>query len=698
MRRLCSLLALALVAATSAITTSAPAPAAAEQPLPPAWLRGEIRRTTYDGVSDDLLTAGLGRSGLASTVPPPFADPAAPTAAELRRRAIYRNYRALVDMGPQAFGVLYGPNVTADGEVTSGEGLVAGVEFLASAGSLGGHDEVTMMVQVPDSFDPARPCIVTGASSGSRGVYGAIATSGEWGLKRGCAVAYTDKGTGVGAHDLSDDEVSLVTGERVDARSAGRASNFTAPVTDRQREAYSATHPDRFAWEHAHSGRNPEATWGRDVLRSIELALHVLDREYEPAITPDNTIVIASSVSNGAAAALRAAESDRGRLIDAVAVSEPQVTPAYDADVAIVQGDGPPLRDHSRPLYDYATLVNLYQGCANRAPANAAAPLNTTPAALGDNRCASLAGARLVTGPSVTEQAEHAQRILNEAGILPEQNAVQPSHWALAVPQGISVTYANAYARASVVDGLCGYGFAAVDGAGAVRELAPDEDARLFGEGNGIPPTAGIDIVNDRSVGGARRDLVSVSPSTGVQDQNLDGARCLRSLWDGGDRAGVAPEVRGAGRTLHRSVDDLLATADLDGRPAVIVTGRADGIVAPNHASRPYYARNQRVEGDGSALRYYEVLNAQHLDALNSLPGFDTRYVPLHHYFIAALDLVYGYLTEGTPLPASQVVRATPRAGGAGQAFTDAHLPPIAPVPGDGTAITFDGAQLTIPD
>ena len=31
--------------------------------------------------------------------------------------------------------------------------------------------------------------IVTGTSSGSRGVYGAIGSSGEWGLKNGCALA-----------------------------------------------------------------------------------------------------------------------------------------------------------------------------------------------------------------------------------------------------------------------------------------------------------------------------------------------------------------------------------------------------------------------------------------------------------------------------------------------------------------------------
>jgi hypothetical protein len=52
-----------------------------------------------------------------------------------------------------------------------------------------------LMVQIPDSFDPTNSCVVAAPSSGSRGVYGAIATAGEWGLKHGCAVAYTNKGT-----------------------------------------------------------------------------------------------------------------------------------------------------------------------------------------------------------------------------------------------------------------------------------------------------------------------------------------------------------------------------------------------------------------------------------------------------------------------------------------------------------------------
>src|SRR3546814_1144686 len=50
----------------------------------------------------------------------------------------------------------------------------------------------------------SRPCIVLGPSSGSRGVYGAIGTAGEWGLKKGCAVALSDTGKGMGLHDLTD--------------------------------------------------------------------------------------------------------------------------------------------------------------------------------------------------------------------------------------------------------------------------------------------------------------------------------------------------------------------------------------------------------------------------------------------------------------------------------------------------------------
>ena len=88
------------------------------------------------------------------------------------------------------------------------------------------RENVTLMVQVPASFNPAKACIVTGTSSGSRGVYGAIGSSGEWGLKRGCAVAYADKGTGMGVHDLLDDTVNLIDGTRTTADLAGSDSQL----------------------------------------------------------------------------------------------------------------------------------------------------------------------------------------------------------------------------------------------------------------------------------------------------------------------------------------------------------------------------------------------------------------------------------------------------------------------------------------
>src|SRR6202045_1230887 len=222
-----------------------------------------VIHTYYDGVSNDLLTGGLGKTGLGSATAPGFADPLHPTAEELRRSAIYNNYRALVDPTPGGgYGTLYGPNVKPAGTVTTSAGLIPGDEFITYE-----QARVTMMVQVPDGFDPMNSCIVTAPSSGSRGVYGAIATAGEWGLKHGCAVAYTDKGTGTGAHDLQNNTVNLTRGERADATTAGDSANFTVAISDGARAAFNAATPNRFAFKHAHSQQNPEKDWGENVLR-----------------------------------------------------------------------------------------------------------------------------------------------------------------------------------------------------------------------------------------------------------------------------------------------------------------------------------------------------------------------------------------------------------------------------------------------
>jgi hydroxybutyrate-dimer hydrolase len=92
----------------------------------PNFISGGVRTQTYDGTTDDLLTAGLGKDGLASATPPSISNPAAPSAADLRRLAIYSNYRALVDMSANGgYGRFWGPNVDLNGNDTLGQGMIA---------------------------------------------------------------------------------------------------------------------------------------------------------------------------------------------------------------------------------------------------------------------------------------------------------------------------------------------------------------------------------------------------------------------------------------------------------------------------------------------------------------------------------------------------------------------------------------------
>jgi len=645
-----------------------------------------VLQNHYDGISDDLLTGGLGKTGLGQTIPPAMSDPTKSKAVELRKRAIYANYRALADMTPGGgYGVLYGPNIDLAGRDSLGEGKIAGDEFLTYL------EGATLLVQVPDRFDPKDPCIVTATSSGSRGIYGAIGTSGEWGLKRGCAVAYTDKGTGTGIHDLATDTVNLVTGERASAARAGEDSLFTARVSAEQRARYLRDYPHRVAMKHAHSQVNPEKDWGRYTLAAIEFAFHVLngltDRR-AGRYMPDNTLVIASSISNGAYAALAAAEQDTRGLIDGLALSEPNVSLA---DV--------------RSTLDTSTLLNIYLPCASLADANRSAPFNTVPQPLREARCASLAKKGLLRSSTLAQQDAESQRIINEYGILPDANLVLPSHYTLSVVQGIAVTYANSYGRFSVLDNLCGYSFAASTSSG-VDAGNPVEAGGLensFALANGIPPTAGINLINNLSPGGAKEDRLSASPSSGARDLNLDGALCLRSLATGVDAVSGRPlegELAEQARRVRRGIEETRLTGNLRGKPAVFVNGRADGVLPPNYASRAYYARNKAVE-PGSTLYYYEVTRAHHLDVLNGLAGFDSRYVPLNVYLTQALNLMWDHLKSGRPLPPSQVVRTRTREikDGRPVPLSLANLPPIERAPAPNARIALDAeGRLRIPD
>lgn len=700
----------ALAVLAAAVLTACGGGDGGELNAKPGYL-GTVRQQSYDGRSDDLLTAGMGKSGLAAATAPGFAIALQPTAAELRRLAIYTNYRAMLDMtAAGGYGTLYGPNVDAQGRVTAGEGRIAGIEYIAFSDDGTGRKNVTLMVQVPASFDPRKACIITATASGSRGVYGAI-TTGEWGLKRGCAVAYSDKGTGAAPHDLMNDTVPLIDGTRSTAAAAGKQAAFNAGLTAGELAAFNTAMPNRFAFKHAHSGQNPEKDWGRTTLQAVEFAYYVLNERYGDrnilgerlrTLKPSNTIVIASSISNGGGAAIAAAEQDSQGLINGVAVSEPAVELPASPGVTVQRG-GTALPVVGKTLVDFTSYANLYQSCASLAASVSSSPYAAAFAAgfastalpIAPNRCAALRTAGLLNATTTAAQAEEALQKLRDYGWEPESSELHASLAAFEVAPAVSVTFANSLSRASVKDNLCGYSYAGATAAGAVTPLAPEALASMFSTGNGVPPSSGVQLINNKGKFGAARDFLSVSMNSGVADWNTPGALCLRNLVTGND---------GAARALQAGVDETRRNGNLQGKPAIIVHGRADALLPVNHTTRPYVALNRKVEGAASKLSYVEVTNAQHFDSFiglpTVLPGYDTRYIPLHVYLNRALDAMYDHLANGKALPPSQVVRTVPRGGNPGQApaIQPANLPLIAGTPAAADRIEVSAGAIRVPD
>jgi len=653
----------------------------------PAFL-GSVTTATYDGASDDLLTAGLGWDGLQSATPPVLS--ATPTASELRRRAIYNNYRALVDITTAGgYGVIYGPNVPVEGgapNATPGAGKIAGTEYVTYSIDATGKAAATLMVQIPSTFNQSAACVVTATSSGSRGVYGAVSAAGEWGLKRGCAVAYTDKGTGNGAHELDTNTITLINGLTANATTAGNASHFTAALTDAQRTAFTAANPFRYAFKHAHSQVNSEKDWGLYTRQAIEFALWAINEQFAPTVPGTseklrqfiaaNTLVIASSVSNGHG--LAAAEGDTTGLIDAVVVGEPQINLTLPAGLIVARGGvNYPAAAIGRPLYDYTSLANMLFPCAAYSPTLAMSPfLANVTMASAQNRCGALAASGDVIGADFISQANDALARLRAAGYEVESDLLYASMFAFATP-AVAVTFANAYARASVIDNLCGFSFATTNAGGMPTAAAISPMLTVFGNGNGIPPTNGINLIYNNAVGGPINHFVA--------DNNFAflGAQCLRQLWTTSSAAAVA---------VQAGVNEVRVTGNLRAKPTLIVHGRADTQVPVNHTSRPYFGANKMVEGAASRLSYIEVLNAQHFETFLPFAGFSERWIPLHYYDNQALNLMWNHLRSGAPLPGSQVVRAVPRGVGAPPISVTVNLPPIVTVPAAGDAINFNTA------
>jgi hydroxybutyrate-dimer hydrolase len=620
------------------------------------------------------------------------------------------------------YGVLYGPNIDLAGNNTRGEGLVPGVEYVGVLDDGSGRKRVTMAVQIPDSFDVNAPCVVLGPSSGSRGVYGAIGSAGDWGLKRGCAVALTDAGKGMGLNDLSDDSVHRIDGTRASRTVAGTLAHFAANITDAARVAFNAAFPNRLALKHAHSQMNPEKDWGNDTLAAAQYAMYALNQQYGPSasmasnakavrFTADNTMVIAASVSNGGAAVLRAAEQDTAGIIDGVVAGEPSAQPSTTAGYG-VQFAGAPVAAYGKPLMDYFTIANLYQPCAALAPSAALTEVSifnyiglTGQTTTATNRCNQLAAKGLVTGATTAERAASALAKLRAAGWTADNDVMHNAHYALGNAVIISMMYTNAYGKFSVADNLCGMSAAAV-AAGVPAPMAVNVRAASYATGNGTVNGTPATVVYNDSVGGAKAWNLGVSPSSGVADFALDAALCQRALFTGVDTVtgtaltATSTPTKAQSDAVKAGVADVMLNGNLRGKPTLMLAGRSDALLPINNSERAYAAYNRLVEGAASRLSYIEVTNAQHFDSFNAFSGFDTRYVPLHTYFVHAMNAMYASLKDGKALPVSQVVRTTPRGGvpGAAPAITAANVPGIAAAPAVADQIVFSGTSLSVPN
>lgn len=699
------------------------------QKLKPSFIRGNILHGHYD----DLLTAGLGRVGLAPLgCMPPFNDPQ-PTTAEIRRNAVVASHLGLIDRTPGAgYGTLYGPGIVMDADgksrATNG-GVIPGDEYLAYAADSDEPDAVvTLMVQIPDDFDEQNPCIVTAPSSGSRGIYGGVAAAGEWALQHRCAVAYTDKGTGIGVHDLDTDIAYLINGLS-DGATLGAAVHFrVSPFVRRTALEMGLQH--RLAFKHAHSGTNAEAHWGRDVLLAIQFAFFVLNLKYDrfaqgKPFSRNDVAVIASGISNGAGASLRAVEEDVMGWIDGFALGEPAIQPESDLRIKI-EDRGIPVAKCGLPILDYMSFLAIYQ------PAVADRPLPTAEAGAKAWR-EELAKRGLLSGNTDDERSENAQEKIRAHGILKDQEALQYSHSFLAIPVGVSVTYASAYGYFRVDEPVCSYSFARTDNQGKPIPLTDSCSPlypHLFAYGNGVPPymfrtylppVPAIAAAAESKTGTANTAEAAKQEPTTIRISILldgqaadkmtdiaravDGVLALRRVVTGDDaetKQVLSPEERRQHERIAKGMQEVRATGRLHGKPGIIVHGRADAVIAPNHTSRAYVALNQLVEGSRSGLRYVEVTNTHHFDALNTPFNLAKDFNSLHPYLLQALSWMRDHLAGKKALPPSQVVATTSRGvdqNGQPRPIDPQHpernLPPISAHPGE-NEIKFDHMTRTL--
>lgn len=577
-----------------------------------------LKKVYYDGVSDDLLTAGLSLAELRDQTGPLLREK--PTAAELRKSAYYHQFKALNDVSEAGgFGRLYGFD-----DSTS---AVPGTEYWQQR-AVADNAFHTIVVQIPDTFDVKNPCMLVAPSSGSRHVLGSVATTGTWGLLNNCTVVYTDKGTGT-QMSLSGDQVYAIDGTLVDADSPLAEATRLPQSNDLQviqKHAFSAVHPEQY--------------WGEFVLDATRYGLAVLAEEVDSKLNTNNVTVIAASISNGGGAVLRAAELDKDRIIDAVVAAEPQLN--LDYQYQIKKGpDNQTIKTQS--LIELGTLLGVYEPCAALHPSLNEAPFKANTALIQPwlmQRCLALQTAGLLAADATDLPAAALDKLI-QAGISKEALSMAQINTLSHMWASIGHTYTNSYLQTKPTDQLCGVAFSGMGQMGQARALTETEIRTMFAKGNGIAPGNGIEVAGLGDNGEPDKRLM-MHPNFGFQAQQC--------FYDKAHSQEIQP-----------AIEAIQVDADLGQTPTIILHGTADGTVAINHASRAYFSKNQSAKNTNKNLRFYDIEHVQHFDAFLAYPGFNEQFVPMHPYLEQALDLMWAHLQGGKDLPPSQFIETTPR-------------------------------------
>ncbi len=692
----------------------------------PSSISNNLVMKSYDGISDDLLTAGAGQTGIVSSSIT-YTDSANPTAAELRRAAIITQYRANQDTRAIAgYGTLYGAGVPTRFATAATNGMVAGKEYLSFYDEGTNQQNVAMMVQIPQNFDTSRPCIVVTASPEARGIYGGVALAGEWGLKNRCAVAYTDKGVGIGLHDLTANSVNQLNGTRI-VNSSSVTSHFTAQGNGTSDlSSYSSANTARVAVKAAHSQQNPEVNGGKNVLEAVNFAFHVLNmsENYGNSVTINsaNTVVIAAGLGTAGGAVLRAGEQDSQGWIDGVVAVNPIINVRKT-----LSNEGFLIQQGSRVLYnttyaksflDAMSFINLYQPCASA---------TFTDSNTAKGRCTALKAANLLTSSTLAEQVKEAQQRLINFGVISSVNAIAHNYYSAHYFAANSMYMANSYGRFSIVDNLCDYSLAGSRTANSPSTLTLAELASQFASSNGMPPSnsttvptqtlSPISLINNNGNSGKGINYLYTLSSNSVADEDLTGASCIRQLALNTQLSAVTPLTTTTTTTatttglalagslaqqalqVQSGVQATYASADLRNKPVLIVQGRDDPLANANFHARQYFALTQVVgrTGVNASVRYLEILNANHLDGMNATFNLSTQ-IPMTYYFNKAMDALLDNLQNHAVLPANQVVATTSPLRTAGQ-VTQANLPVFGST--TNCSISFDSFEdigLTVPD